>query len=229
MNHSDYIFVMAVFAIIVAAGEGRRFGGLKQFVDLNGKPILFQSVEIFEKNQNIDSIVVVVPERMVEKTKKLVKIFGYKKIYKVVPGGKRRQDSVLNGLIALGNRNGLVAIHDGVRPFVSQELVNRGIKLCRKYKAVVFGIPVFDTLKLVKGKKVITTVPRISPCAVQTPQFFDIKYLRQAFERVDFKNEFTDEASILECAGMDVYLFKGEKNNIKITTRRDLEILKKKL
>jgi 2-C-methyl-D-erythritol 4-phosphate cytidylyltransferase len=170
-----------------------------------------------------------VTKNIVKKTQKLIKDFGLKKINKIIPGGKRRQDSVFNGIAALKNEQGIVIIHDAVRPFVSQKLINRGIKLCQKYKAVIFGIPVFDTLKLVKGKKVICSVPRISPYAIQTPQFFDIKYLKQAYSKVDFNTEFTDEAGILESAGLDVFVFKGEPNNIKITTKEDFELIKKRL
>ncbi|MEO0190137.1 MAG: 2-C-methyl-D-erythritol 4-phosphate cytidylyltransferase [candidate division WOR-3 bacterium] len=220
---------MKVFAIIVGAGKGKRFGGLKQFVEIFGKPLIVHTAECFEKNKFVDKIIVVVPENMIKKAERLVKNFGLKKIYKIVPGGKRRQDSVLNGVKAIKDEQGIIIIHDAVRPFITQGLINRGIKLCRKYKSVIFGTPVFDTIKLTKKNKVICTVPRISPYAVQTPQFFDIKRLREAYKKVDFKNEFTDEAGIIENAGMDVFIYKGEPNNIKITTKKDLIFLKKNL
>ncbi|MEO0127520.1 MAG: 2-C-methyl-D-erythritol 4-phosphate cytidylyltransferase [candidate division WOR-3 bacterium] len=220
---------MKVFAIIVGAGKGKRFGGLKQFVEIFGKPLIVHTAECFEKNKFVDKIIVVVPENMIKKAERLVKNFGLKKIYKIVPGGKRRQDSVLNGVKAIKDEQGIIIIHDAVRPFITQGLINRGIKLCRKYKSVIFGTPVFDTIKLTKKNKVICTVPRISPYAVQTPQFFDIKRLREAYKKINFKNEFTDEAGIVENAGMEVFVFKGEPNNIKITTKKDLIFLKKNL
>ncbi|MEO0124573.1 MAG: 2-C-methyl-D-erythritol 4-phosphate cytidylyltransferase, partial [candidate division WOR-3 bacterium] len=201
---------MKVFAIIVGAGKGKRFGGLKQFVEIFGKPLIVHTAECFEKNKFVDKIIVVVPENMIKKAERLVKNFGLKKIYKIVPGGKRRQDSVLNGVKAIKDEQGIIIIHDAVRPFITQGLINRGIKLCRKYKSVIFGTPVFDTIKLTKKNKVICTVPRISPYAVQTPQFFDIKRLREAYKKINFKNEFTDEAGIVENAGMEVFVFKGE-------------------
>uniref|UniRef100_A0A7C6AGV1 2-C-methyl-D-erythritol 4-phosphate cytidylyltransferase n=1 Tax=candidate division WOR-3 bacterium TaxID=2052148 RepID=A0A7C6AGV1_UNCW3 len=222
-------FYVKVFAIIVGAGKGRRFGGLKQFIEFRGKPLIVHTAECFEKNKLVDRIIVVVPKNMVKMTEKLLKNFNLKKIYKVVSGGKRRQDSVFNGVKVIKERDGFVVIHDAVRPFITQRLIERGIKLCRKYKSVIFGIPIFDTLKLVRENKVVCTVPRISPYAIQTPQFFDIKYLRAAYEKVDLNNEFTDEAGIIENAGMDVFVFKGEPDNIKITTKKDLEFLKRKL
>ncbi len=220
---------MKVFVIIVGAGKGKRFGGLKQFVEIFGKPLIVHTIACFEKNRAVNKIIIVVPKNMIKKTKKLMKNFGFKKIYRVVPGGERRQDSVLNGFKAIKNEQGIVIIHDAVRPFITQNLINRGIELCKKYKAVIFGIPVFDTVKLVKRNKVLWTVPRISPYLIQTPQLFDIRYLDKAYKKVNFKNEFTDEAGIVENAGMDVYVFKGESNNIKITTKKDLLFLKKKL
>lgn len=222
-------FYVKVFAIIVGAGKGRRFGGLKQFVEFNGKPLIVYTAECFERNSFVDKIIVVVPKNMVKKTEKLMKDFGLRKVYRVIPGGKRRQDSVFNGVKDIMNEKGIVIIHDAVRPFISQNLINRGIRLCKKYKSVIFGTPVFDTLKLVKNKKVVCTVPRISPYAIQTPQIFDIKYLKKAYKKVNFKNEFTDEAGVIENAGMDVFVFKGESGNIKITTKKDLEFLKRKL
>lgn len=217
---------MKVFAIIVGAGKGKRFGGPKQFFDVFGKPLIVHTAECFEKNRSVDKIIVVVPQNMIKKIERVMNNFGLKKIQKVVSGGKRRQDSVLNGVKTIKDEHGIVIIHDAVRPFISQRLINRGIKLCKKYKSVIFGTPVFDTLKLVKGNKVVYTVPRISPYAIQTPQFFDIKYLREAYKKVNFKNEFTDEAGIIENAGMDVFVFKGEPDNIKITTKKDLKFLK---
>ncbi len=186
--------------------------------------MLVYTTEIFSKNSAVDDIIVVVPAKMIAKVRKMLRDNSVKKIYKVVAGGQRRQDSVMNGLKAIKRDNGTVIIHDAVRPFLSQKLISRGIRLCRKYGAVVFGLPIFDTIKLVKGKRVYQTVPRISPYAIQTPQFFELGCLRKAYSMVNAeKHVFTDEAAIIEAAGMPVYLFKGEPGNIKITTRNDLK------
>ncbi|MCX7994833.1 MAG: 2-C-methyl-D-erythritol 4-phosphate cytidylyltransferase [candidate division WOR-3 bacterium] len=220
---------MAVFAIIAGAGKGRRFGGFKQFFEVAGKPIIIHTAEIFENNELIDKIILAVPKRMMEKTKNLVRKFRLRKVFKIISGGKRRQDTVLNCIKAISAKQGIVVIHDAVRPFISQSMVNRGVQLCQRYKAVIFGTPIYDTIKLVKGRKVLTTVPRLSPHAIQTPQFFDLDYLKKAYAKVDFKNEFTDEASILESAGMEVYVFRGDQSNIKITTKKDLSTFCKRL
>lgn len=217
---------MFVYAIIVGAGKGRRFGGLKQFFNFSGKPLLIHTTEIFAKSTLIDRIIVVVPKGMVKKTKKLMKDYRIKKLYAVIAGGRRRQDSVLNGIKAIKEKAGILAIHDAVRPFISEKLIDRGVRLSKRYKAVIFGVPIFDTIKLVKKHKVVLTVPRISPFAIQTPQFFDYEYLISAYEKVNFERiEFTDEALIVESAGNPVYVFKGEPNNIKITEKRDLKVL----
>ncbi len=219
---------MSVYAIIVGAGKGRRFGGLKQFANFMGRPLLIHTSEIFARCPLIDWIIVVVPKGMVKKTKDLLKNYRIEKIYAVIPGGKRRQDSVLNGIKAIKKKSGILVIHDAVRPFISNELIVRGVKLCKKYKAVIFGVPIFDTIKLVRNKKVIMTVPRLSPFAIQTPQFFDYHYLTSAYKKVNFqKTEFTDEALIVESAGNPVYVFKGEAGNIKITEKKDLKILER--
>uniref|UniRef100_A0A7V3RHD3 2-C-methyl-D-erythritol 4-phosphate cytidylyltransferase n=1 Tax=candidate division WOR-3 bacterium TaxID=2052148 RepID=A0A7V3RHD3_UNCW3 len=219
-------FFMKVYAVIVGAGRGKRFGGLKQFIIFQGRPLLIYTTEIFEKSELVDSIIIVVPKEMLRKTKKLLNFYCLKKVDEVIPGGERRQDSVYNGIKAIKDDNGVVIIHDAVRPFISQNLINKGINLCKKYKAVIFGMPIFDTIKLVKGNKVIQTIPRVSPFAVQTPQFFNIKLIKEAYDKVDFKKEFTDEASILESLGIPVYIFKGDPENIKITTKQDLKFFK---
>ncbi|MGQ9664348.1 MAG: 2-C-methyl-D-erythritol 4-phosphate cytidylyltransferase [bacterium] len=217
---------MFVYAIIVGAGKGRRFGGLKQFVNFSGKPLLIHTTEILAKSTLVDRIIVVVPKGLVKKTGNLLKYYGVKKIYAVIAGGRRRQDSVLNGIKAIKGKSGILAIHDAVRPFISEKLIDRGVNLCKKYKAVIFGVPIFDTIKLVKRHRVVLTVPRISPFAIQTPQFFDYEYLVSAYKKVNFeKTEFTDEALIVESAGKPVYVFKGEPGNIKITKKSDLKFL----
>lgn len=217
---------MSVYAIIVGAGKGRRFGGLKQFANFMGRPLLIHTTEIFARCPLIDRIIVVVPKGMVKMTENLLKNYRINKVYAVIAGGERRQDSVLNGIKTIKKKSGTIVIHDAVRPFISKELIARGVRLCKKYKAVIFGVPIYDTIKLVRNKKVIMTVPRLSLFAIQTPQFFDYHYLMSAYKKVNFqKTEFTDEALIVESTGNPVYVFKGEAGNIKITEKKDLNIL----
>jgi 2-C-methyl-D-erythritol 4-phosphate cytidylyltransferase len=214
-------------AIIVAAGQGCRFGGYKQFYPFRGRPLLLYGAEHFAMNRNINAISIVVPRDRIRYTKRLIKQEKMKKVRTIVAGGLRRQDSVLNALNTIKIRSGIVIIHDGVRPVVSEKLLNRGIRLCKKYKAVVFGIRVYDTLKEVRKNIVVKTVLRNQLYLVQTPQFFEINMIKSAFRNADTSVEYTDEAALLESLGIPVYLFKGDRFNFKITQRADLRLLNK--
>jgi len=218
---------MPVYAVVVAAGRGKRFGAAKQFFLFRGCPVLIHTLKHFSLNKNITGILVAVPKSRVDSTKKLIKKWGIEKVKAVVPGGKRRQDSVANCLKSIRGSSGIVAIHDGVRPLISQGLINKGIKLCSRYGAVVFGMPVHETIKKVKNNRVIKTVARTGLYLVQTPQFFKLAILKRTLKNVDFSYEYTDEAALLEECGIPVYLFKGEFGNIKITEKSDLKFLER--
>ncbi len=220
---------MPNYAIVVAAGRGQRFGGLKQFYSFRNRPLLLYALDSFEASRNINSILVVVPQNRIEYTRRLIKESKFHKAYSVIAGGRRRQDSVLCALTVLRARSGIIAIHDGVRPAVSSTLVNRGIVLCRKRKAVIFGSPVCDTIKEVKSHKIMRTVPRNNLYLIQTPQFFEINLLRHAYRNADLSTEYTDEAALLESLGVPVYCYEGDPFNIKITKKDDFRILKKLL
>jgi 2-C-methyl-D-erythritol 4-phosphate cytidylyltransferase len=212
--------------IIVAAGEGKRFGSPKQFYAFRGRPLFLYAVEAFERNKAVRYITIVVPKNHQRKIKGLLEKSDFKKISHVVAGGDRRQDSVLNGLKTIENqKNGIVIIHDGVRPVVSQNIINKGLKLCRRFKSVVFGIPIHDTVKEVKDNIVLKTVSRKNLYLIQTPQFFEVELLKDAYKKADPELEYTDEASILESLGLPVHLFLGDRNNIKITEKSDLNAL----
>ncbi len=214
-------------AIIVAAGKGCRFGGYKQFYPFRGRPLLLYGVERFATNRNISTITVVVPRDKIKYTDKLIKQEKMKKVQTVVSGGLRRQDSVLNALNTIKSHSGIVVIHDGVRPVVSERLINRGIRLCKKYKAVIFGTRVYDTLKEVKKNVVVKTVSRAQLYLIQTPQFFEINLIKSAYRNADTSIEYTDEAALLESLGVPVYLYNGDRFNMKITQRIDLRLLSK--
>ncbi len=220
-------FVMQNHAIIVAAGRGHRFGGLKQFYTFRGRPLLWHALEAFEANRNVHAITVVVPRNKIRYLWREIEHGKLKKVCSLVSGGPRRQDSVLNGLNTIKARSGIAIIHDGVRPVVSDKLVNRGIRLCTKYKAVIFGSTVSDTLKEVKNHVVIRTVPRTRLVLIQTPQFFDINLLKNAYRKADLTIEYTDDAALLEDLGIPVYVYQGDRFNIKITQRIDLRLLNK--
>lgn len=220
-------FVMQNHAIIVAAGKGQRFGGLKQFYTFQGRPLLWHALEVFEAHPNVHAITVVVPRNKIGYLRKEIEHRRLKKVCALVSGGLRRQDSVLNGLNTIKARSGVAIIHDGVRPVVSDKLVNRGIRLCTKHKAVIFGLPVLDTVKEVKNHVVIRTIPRIRLFLIQTPQFFDIDLIKNAYRKADLTVEYTDDAALLEDLGIPVYVYQGDRFNIKITQRSDLRLLSK--
>jgi len=220
-------FVMPVFVIIVAAGKGKRFCGAKQFYLINGRSILYYAIEHFEKNKSISNITVAVPKKNIHTVKKCIREWHINKVQHVIAGGEKRQDSVYNGLRAIPARSGIVVIHDGARPIVSQRIITRGVNLVKRYKAVVCGLPVSDTIKYVQKNKVRQTISRAHLYTVQTPQFFDLSTLRSAYARVDTNVNFTDDAALVEAVGIPVHIFKGDHDNIKITHREDIRRIAK--
>lgn len=213
---------MSVHAIIVAAGKGKRFGGAKQFYLINGRPILYYTLAKFEKNKRVSNICVVVPKPTVQTVRKCLREWQLHKVRHVIAGGEKRQDSVLNGLRAIRARSGIVVIHDGVRPTVSQRIISRGLAMSKQYKAVICGLPISDTVKYVKKNKVQKTVSRTHLYTVQTPQFFDLATLKAAYTHINKGVQYTDDAALLEAAGIPIHVFKGDNENIKITQRSDI-------
>ena len=218
---------MGIHAIIVAAGAGRRFGGRKQFILVRGRPLFLYAASVFQKHEKIDAITLVVPKSKIMITKKLVKDYRLQKVRSVVAGGKRRQDSVASGLRTVKGRSGMVVIHDAARPLVAKSMLSRGIAMCRKHKAVILAIRVSDTVKRVVKRRVQDTVPREDLFLVQTPQFYDLRTIRNALKQADFRIEYTDESAILESIGRPVYVCQGDPLNMKVTDRRDLRIIEK--
>ena len=218
---------MTNYAIVVAAGKGERFGQPKQFYSFRGRPLLSYALDTFENNREINNIIIVVPKKRILQTKSLIRKCGYIKVRHVIAGGKRRQDSVLNGLKTIADKSGIVMIHDGIRPIISSNIIKKGIKLCRKYQAVIFGLPIYDTIKKINKNFVVKTVPRKDLYLIQTPQFFEIKMLKDAFKQANATIEHTDEAAMLESLRIPVYLAIGDRFNIKVTEKTDLKVLNK--
>jgi len=214
---------MSIHAIVVAAGTGKRFGGKKQFAIVHGRPLFVYATGVLQSEKQVETITLVVPKREIKQTRKTVRDFGLSKVRHVIEGGKRRQDSVVNGLRTIKSKSGVVIIHDAVRPLITKRMIARGITMCRKYKSVILGVRVHDTVKKVAGHRVQETVPREDLFLVQTPQFYDLKTIRKAMASADFRIEYTDEAAILESLGLPVYICKGDRHNIKVTERRDLK------
>lgn len=214
--------------VIVAAGTGSRMnmGINKQFIKLEGKEIIAYTIEKFYSNSNIEDIVVVVKEDESEFFKKdILDKYNFKNI-KIAYGGKERQDSVYNGLKLLDEKCDVVLIHDGARPFVSHKIIDKSIEEAKEHKAIVVGVPVKDTIKVIDNDKNIVDTPNRSVLwAVQTPQTFDYNILIDAYKDA-FKNEFygTDDAMLVERIGYKVKMLEGSYNNIKITTQEDLNV-----
>ena len=214
--------------VIVAAGTGSRMnmGINKQFIKLEGKEIIAYTIEKFYNNSNIEDIVVVVKEDESEFFKKeILDKYNFKNV-KIAYGGKERQDSVYNGLKLLDEKCDVVLIHDGARPFVSDKIIDKSIEEAKEHKAIVVGVPVKDTIKVIDNDNNIVDTPNRSVLwAVQTPQTFDYNILIDAYKDA-FKNKFygTDDAMLVERIGYKVKMLEGSYNNIKITTQEDLNV-----
>jgi 2-C-methyl-D-erythritol 4-phosphate cytidylyltransferase len=214
--------------IIAAGGSGRRFGGSipKQFLRLNGVPILQRAIGAFHAVRDVGEIVVVIPAAHRARVQRLVLRAGFTKVSAVVAGGKERQDSVWSGLGAFVQPPAIVLVHDAVRPLVTRQVILDVAAAARRHGAAVAGVPVKDTIKR-EGKKgwYTATLERKGLWAVQTPQGFRYRLLREAHVRAR-NEEFigTDESSLVERMGIAVRVVQGDERNLKITTAGDLRI-----
>ena len=209
--------------IIVAGGKGLRMGSElpKQFLPIGGKPVLMHTLEVFRKYDATLQIIVVLPKEQQDLWRQLCKEHGFAVEHLIANGGETRFHSVKNGL-ALVQAPGLVGVHDGVRPFVSVDVISRCYDLAKEHKAVIPVIDVVETLRhLTDGGS--ETVSRNGYKLVQTPQVFDVELLKQAYAQ-EFTPFFTDDASVVEAMGIPVYLAEGNRENIKITTPFDLKV-----
>jgi len=219
-----------LIAIIPAAGIGARMGSnkAKQFIDLCGKPVLAVTLSHFQECKLVDKIVVVVSKDDVEYCKReIVERYKQKKVFKIVAGGKRRQDSVRKALEAVGDLCRWVLIHDGVRPLVTTELIEKVIKAKEKFRAVITGLPVKETVKELDAQgMVLRSIYRSQLSLIQTPQIFQFEDLNLAHQKAirERWEEATDDAFLIEKMGIPIKIIKGEENNIKVTTPRDLDI-----
>jgi len=219
---------MNVRAIIAAGGRGERVGGSlpKQFIEIKKKPLLVYTVENFEKCERIDEIVLVVPEEYVGLSSyQIVDVFNFRKIRKIISGGKERRDSVYKALLSLPGNTDIVTIHDGVRPFISPEKIIKSIEMCKEDKAVILALPINETVKRVEDRFVITTLDREKLWVAQTPQTFEYKLILEAYKKaIEAGFIGTDDSSLVERLGFKVKVLEGEYENIKITTPEDLAL-----
>jgi 2-C-methyl-D-erythritol 4-phosphate cytidylyltransferase len=211
-----------VSVVIVAAGEGRRFGAAKQFALLQGKPVLDWSLETFNAHPGVDEIILVVPDVGSKKSF----LARYEKIAAVVKGGQRRQDSVNLGFRAIDPRRAdIILVHDGARPLAGRNLVDRVIEQTRGKGAVVPGLLLEETIKEAACGEVLVTLDRTRLFRVQTPQGFFYPLLARALEKASADHFYgTDEAALVERLGERVFIIDGDPRNIKITVPLDLKM-----
>jgi 2-C-methyl-D-erythritol 4-phosphate cytidylyltransferase len=210
-----------ISAIIVAAGSSRRMGGIdKLFAPLGGKAVLARVLDAFEACKKVDQVVLVMGAKNIEAGRRLVAQGNWTKLTEIRPGGKRRQDSVAEGLKAVKECNWVI-IQDGARPFVTPDLIERGLEAAQETGAAAAAVPVTDTIKQVDGSDIVLqTLPRENLRAVQTPQVFRADIIKKAYKVCPA--DATDDASLVEKSGYKVKLYMGSYDNIKITTPMDL-------
>ena len=214
------------YIIIVAGGKGLRMGSdvPKQFMPVAGLPVLMRTMMRFRDYSAALGIVLVLPKAQQDYWHSLCRQHQFHMDYQLATGGRTRFHSVQNGLALIpDDAEGLVGVHDGVRPFVSTDVISRCYDEARRSKAVVPVVPVVETLRHVGTDSTSTTVPRDQYRLVQTPQVFDIQLLKAA-NRQPYTDAFTDDASVVEAFGTPVTLIDGNRENIKITTPADLRI-----
>ena len=217
-------------AIVLAAGQGKRMNSKvqKQFLELGGKPLLYYSLKCFQDSGMIRDIILVTGAESVPFCKEeIVEKYGLTKVTKVIPGGKERYDSVYEGLLSCENSD-FVLIHDGARPFITEEIIRRGIQGVEKTGACVIGMPSKDTVKIADTQGYVAETPeRSSVWTIQTPQIFEYNLIREAHEKIRCRDmsAITDDAMVVEQeTGVKIVLVEGSYKNLKITTPEDLDI-----
>lgn len=217
---------MTDYVIIVAGGKGLRMGGdiPKQFLPVGGKPVLMRTIERFKEYSESINVILVLPKAQQGYWQELCKEYAFSVQHSIADGGETRFHSVQNGLkLVPDDANGVVGVHDGVRPFVSVEVIARCYEAARKSKAVIPVTPVVETLRHVNADGTGENVLRSDYRLVQTPQTFDIQLLKRANTQ-PYSEKFTDDASVVEGIGQLVSMVEGNRENIKITTPFDLVV-----
>lgn len=218
---------MERYAIIVAGGKGLRMGGEipKQFLPIGGKPVLMRTIEVFRQAYPDIHIILVLPVSQQDYWQQLCQEYNFAVPVRIADGGETRFHSVSNGLKLIpDDTDGLVGVHDGVRPFVAVETIRRCYDEAMEKEAVVPVISVVETVRQLRKDGTSVTVPRDEYRLVQTPQTFRISLLKEAY-RQPYTSFFTDDASVVEAMGKPVYLVEGNRENIKITTPADIRFV----
>lgn len=211
-------------AVIVAAGNASRMGGIdKVMAQLKGEPMIARTVRTFQNCDCIAEIVIVTRPDLILPITALTREMP--KVKAVVSGGSSRQESVNLGLNALSKEVKMAAIHDGARPLISMEVIDRTVRAAHTHNAAAPAIPVKDTIKVVEGRVVVNTPDRATLFAVQTPQVFDFDLLRGALKHAEETGaQVTDDCSAVELLGMKIKIVEGDERNLKVTTPMDLKI-----
>lgn len=212
---------MRKFSIIVAGGKGRRMGSAipKQFLTLKKKPVLMRTLEAFSEFDPLMEIILALPEDQIPYWKELCKKHHFNIAMSIVKGGETRYHSVKNALETIAG-DGIVAVHDGVRPLITTGLIDRCFQEAEKFSNAIPCIPVSESMREIENGN-NHRVDRSKFVLIQTPQVFDVSLLKEAF-RLGYKDEFTDEASMIESMDIPVHLVEGIPQNIKITNFADL-------
>ncbi len=216
-------------AIVVAGGKGTRFGGNrpKQFLELNGAPVIVQTLRQFERCTEIESVIVVLPAEEMAGFQSLIEKFDLKKVSHVVTGGDSRAQSVRNGLAAIDQVD-IVAVHDGVRPLVTPEEIDRVVRAARASGAAILVAPIGDTVKEMDSSQVKRTLPRQDLRRALTPQCFRFEILKRAYDclaEIESSGiEVTDDSFLVERLGVAIIVVEGSARNIKITNQEDLAL-----
>ena len=215
---------MERYAILVAGGKGLRMGGdiPKQFLPIGGKPVLMRTIEVFRQAYPDIHIILVLPAPQQEYWQQLCREYAFGIPFRIADGGETRFHSVSNGLkLVPDDAEGIVGVHDGVRPFVSVETIRRCYDEAVERGAVVPVVSVVETVRQLREDGTSVTVPRDAYKLVQTPQTFRVSLLKEAY-RQPYIPAFTDDASVVEALGKPVHLVEGNRENIKITTPADI-------
>ncbi len=218
---------MSVTAIVPAAGAGERFHSdiKKQFYQLGGMPLLARTISNLSMSDEIDNIIVVTHPEQIDHCEKIIAEHDLSKVSAAIEGGATRQESVSNGFRQVAHDVELVMVHDGVRPFVTADMVDAVAKAAREHGAAIAAVKVTDTIKKVIDDVVTETVDRGGLVRSHTPQCFQYDILRDAIKKAE-QDSFagTDEASLVERIGLDVHIVEGSPSNIKITIMSDLTL-----
>ena len=221
---------MRVSAIIPAAGLGARFGEIKQFKLLKGRPLWAYTIAPFIKSKLINEIILVVPSTYVNRIKssKMFNALSVDKNIKIVEGGSTRRDSVLRGVLETKKNNNIVCIHDAARPFIKESFISETVRSCVDYDGAIVAIPSTDTIKIINNEVVIKSLDRETVWRAQTPQSFQKDKLLKSF-KVQSKIKITDESTMMELSGYSIKIINGDIENFKITSRLDWELAKTKV